>query len=182
VKPACSKVLRVAWYGAAERCVILDGVADLTVRLRDQSSGSGPTCRQVLGALPGWFGIPQSVEDYVAVADRAPTVVASVGGLDVGFLTAVRHSPYAAEIYVMGVMPDYHRQGIGGQLLARVEASLTADGVEYLQVKTLSASRPDEGYERTRAFYLASGFRPLEEFPNLWGPDNPALQMVKALR
>ena len=30
-----------------------------------------------------------------------------------------------------------------------------------------------------RAFYLACGFRPLEEFPTLWGPENPALQLVK---
>jgi hypothetical protein len=37
------------------------------------------------------------------------------------------------------------------------------------------------GYERTRAFYIAGGFRPPEEFPNLWGPENPALQMVKVL-
>jgi hypothetical protein len=81
-------------------CGILETVTDLPLRLRSQSTGSGPTCRQVLGVLPGWFGIEQSVEDYVAVADRAPTVVASVDGNDIGFLTAVRHSPYTSEIYV----------------------------------------------------------------------------------
>ena len=132
--------------------------------------------------LPGWFGIEESVEDYVTVADRAPTVVASVDGKDVGFLTLVRHSPYAAEIYVMGVLPQYHRHGIGRQLLAQAERTLAAEGVEYLQVKTLSANKADEGYKRTRAFYLASGFRPLEELPNLWGAENPAVQMIKVLR
>jgi ribosomal protein S18 acetylase RimI-like enzyme len=136
----------------------------------------------VLGTLPRWFGIEHGVEHYVAVAERSPTVVASVDDQDVGFLTLVRHSPYAAEVYVMGVLPQYHRHGIGRQLLEHAERSLAADGVEYLQVKTLSASREDEGYERTRAFYLASGFRPLEEFSNLWGSENPALQMVKVLR
>ncbi len=108
--------------------------------------------------------------------------MASVDDKDIGFLTLVRHSPYAAEIYVMGVLPQYHRHGLGTQLLEHAERSLAADGVEYLQVKTLSASRQDEGYERTRAFYLASGFRPLEEFSNLWGPENPVLQMVKVIR
>jgi hypothetical protein len=48
-------------------------------------------------------------------------------------------------------------------------------------VKTLAASHPDEGYRRTRAFYEAYGFRSLEEFPNLWGPDNPARQMIKVV-
>ncbi len=165
-----------------QRYGILEAVTDLPPGLRSQSSGSGPICRQVLGELPGWFGIEQSVEDYVAVADQSPTMVASVDGKDVGFLTTVRHSPYAAEIYVMGVLPQYHRHGIGSQLLGHAERSLAADGVEYLQVKTLSPSRHDAGYERTRAFYHACGFRALEEFPNLWGPENPALQMVRALR
>jgi GNAT superfamily N-acetyltransferase len=156
-------------------------MTDLTARLRDESSGSGLTCRQVLSALPGWFGIEQSVDDYVAVADRTPTVVASVDGRDVGFLTMVRHSPSAAEVHVMGVLPELHRHGIGGQMLKHAERLLVADGVELLQVKTLGATKRDEGYERTRAFYLASGFRPLEELPDLWGTENPALQMVKVL-
>jgi predicted kinase/GNAT superfamily N-acetyltransferase len=168
----------VGWLGRD----ILGSVTDLPVYLRDQPGGSGPTCRLILGTLPQWFGIEQAVDRYVAVADRSPTVIASVGERDVGFLTVVRHSPSTAEIYVMGVVPEHHRQGVGRELLAHAERSLAAGGVEYLQVKTLSPSRPDVGYERTRAFYLANEFRPLEEFPSLWGPEDPALQMVKALR
>jgi GNAT superfamily N-acetyltransferase len=119
------------------------------------------------------------VEHYVAVADRSPTVVASLGSREVGLLTLVRHSPYAAEVYVMGVLPDLHRQGIGQALLRYAEGLLVADGVEFLQVKTLGPSKPDAGYEDTRSFYLRCGFRPVEEFPDVWGPDNPALQMIK---
>lgn len=121
------------------------------------------------------------MRDYVAVADRSPTVIAERRGDAVGLLTLVRHSPYAAEVYVMGVLPELHRQGIGRAMLAHAERGLAADGVEFLQVKTLAPSRPDEGYEKTRAFYLASGFRPLEEFPDLWDAENPALQMVKVV-
>jgi len=66
-------------------------------------------------------------------------------------------------------------------MLRRVEHRLAADGVEFLQVQTLSAARPDEAYARTRAFWLARGFRPLEEFPTLWDPGNPALQLIKAV-
>lgn len=151
------------------------------VRLRDQARGSGPICRRILGALPGWFGIAESVDDYVSVADRSPTVIASLGGDDVGILTVVAHGAYAAEIYVMAVLPEYHRQGIGRRMLRHVEDALAESGVEFLQVKTLSPARRDEGYEKTRAFYRSCGFRPLEEFPRLWNPENPALQMVKAV-
>jgi hypothetical protein len=58
---------------------------------------------------------------------------------------------------------------------------LRGQGVEYLQVKTLSDAHPDAGYARTRAFYQAMGFRPLQELPELWGEENPCLQMVKGL-
>lgn len=40
---------------------------------------------------------------------------------------------------------------------------------------------PDQNYERTRRFYLAAGFTPLEEFPDLWDERNPCLLMVKSL-
>ena len=55
-----------------------------------------------------------------------------------------------------------------------------ADGVRLLQVKTLGPSDPDEGYRRTRRFYQAVGFEPLEELVGLW-PGNPCLIMVKVL-
>ena len=149
--------------------------------LRDLTTGAGPVCRRILAALPTWFGIPASVEDYAATAERNPTVVGSCRDADVGLATIVRHSEYAAEVYVMGVLPEYHRRGVGRAMLRHVEAALAADGIEFLQVKTLSPSHPDEGYRKTRAFYLAYGFRPLEEFPTLWSPDQPALQLVKTL-
>ncbi len=98
-----------------------------------------------------------------------------------GLLTLVRHSRYAAEVYVMAVLPELHRQGIGRALLGHAERILAADDVEFLQVKTLAPSKSDDGYDKTRAFYLAYGFRPLEEFRHLWDAENPALQMIKVI-
>jgi ribosomal protein S18 acetylase RimI-like enzyme len=151
------------------------------VQLRDQLGGSGSTCRKILAALPTWFGVEESVEDYITSAEESPTVIASIAGDDVGVLTIRLHSQYAAEIYVMAVLPGHHRQGIGRRMLQHAENALARDGVEFLQVKTLSAAHPDDGYKRTRAFYFAYGFRPLEEFPDLWSPQNPALQMIKTV-
>ena len=155
--------------------------AEGDLRIWDRAAGAGATCRRILEALPAWFGLPASVEDYVATADRSPTVVASRGDEDVGLLTIVTHSRYAAEVYVMAVLPEFHRQGIGRAMLVHAEGLLAADGVEFLQVKTRGPSKPDEGYDKTRAFYLAYGFRPLEEFPELWDAENPALQMIKVV-
>ena len=150
--------------------------------LRIEETGTGTICRQILDTLPTWFGIPESVEDYVDAAEANPTVVASLDGIDVGALTLVIHTPYAAEIYVMGVRPEHHRRGIGRAMLEAAQAWLVARDIEYLQVKTLSPRHPDPGYAKTRSFYLASGFRPLQEFPELWGLDQPALQMIKTMK
>lgn len=149
--------------------------------MRVQDHGSGKTCRQVLATLPTWFGIPESVEDYVKKAEEHPSVVATVDGDDVGILTLVVHTPYAAEVYVMGVRPEHHRHGIGRKMLQVAEGWLRGRDIEYLQVKTLSPRHPDPGYAKTRDFYFAVGFRPVEEFPELWQPENPALQMIKTV-
>lgn len=150
-------------------------------QLRVQQDGSGAVCRRVLATLPSWFGVPESVEDYVDKAEAHPTLVVSVRGEEVGILTLVVHTPYAAEIYVMGLVPEHHRHGLGRQMVEFAETWLRARDIEYLQVKTLSPRSADAGYEKTRAFYFAVGFRPLEEFPDLWQPENPALQMIKSV-
>ena len=98
-----------------------------------------------------------------------------------GFLTIQQHFPESAEVLVMGVQPEAHRQGIGKALMERAQAWLVSQGVEYLQVKTLGPSRPDAGYAGTRAFYHSLGFRPLEELPQIWDANNPCLIMVKKL-
>ena len=76
---------------------------------------------------------------------------------------------------------DLHRAGIGRRIVERVEAGLTTNGVRLLEVKTLGPSGGSEEYARTRAFYEAIGFLPLEERTDIWGPENPCLILVKPL-
>ena len=58
---------------------------------------------------------------------------------------------------------------------------LKTQAVEYLQVKTLGPSNSDLHYAATRGFYQAMGFRPLEEFKQIWDEHNPCLVMIKRL-
>jgi GNAT superfamily N-acetyltransferase len=148
------------------------------------------TVERLLRALPQWFGIEASNAAYVEAARRLPAYLAwppsAPAGPDdgqgaAGVLLLERHFPGAAEIHLLAVDPAYHRHGAGRALVAAAEAGLIADGVEFLQVKTLGPSRPDEGYERTREFYAAVGFTPLEELHGLWDQGNPCLIMIKHL-
>jgi len=143
--------------------------------------GLSEVCEPVLRALPAWFGIEEATQQYIRDIETMPTILANVNGQALGFLTLRIHNPYAAEIHVMGVCPEAHHQGIGRAMLDRAEAYLRQQGIDYLQVKTLSAAHPDPGYVKTRAFYQAMGFRPLEEFPTLWDAGNPCLMMIKKL-
>jgi GNAT superfamily N-acetyltransferase len=134
-------------------------------------------CESILRQRPEWFGIASAVAEYVNNVAELPTF--AVG--DDAFLSLKQHSAYAAEIYVMGVRPERHRQGLGRALVAAAEQYLQGLGVEYLQVKTLGSSHPSRGYAATRRFYDALGFRPLEEIHGLWAEGNPCLLLVKRL-
>lgn len=151
------------------------------LQIRDPQTGLSAVCEPILRSLPDWFGIEEATAQYIRDIETMPTILACVDGSPVGFLTVRKHNPLAAEIHVMGILPEYHRHGIGRRMLERAEAVLRAEGVRFLQVKTLSASHPDPSYARTRLFYQAMGFCPLEEFPTLWDAGNPCLQMVKWL-
>ena len=138
-------------------------------------------CRQILDALPQWFGLEAAKEAYVRAARDLPMLACGSYGDFVGFLTLKVQSPCAAEIHAMGVLPRWHRRGIGRRLVDRAERYASETGLRFLTVKTLAPSKPDEAYAATRRFYEAMGFLPLEEFPELWGPDNPCLLMIRCL-
>ena len=136
-------------------------------------------CNSVLRALPSWFGIETAIVDYVKEVQTMPFYAAFDGVEPVGFVAIKIHNPYTSEIYVMGVLKEYHRKGIGRKLVALCEQYCKDNNMEYLTVKTLDESRESKSYEKTRLFYLSVGFRPLEVFPLLWDEDNPCLFMAK---
>ena len=139
------------------------------------------SARKILRALPHWFGIPASIDEYVKTCPNYPFFCCYDHNRPIGFISIKPHFEKSAEIYVMGVLEDYHRQGIGRRLVICCEAYCRDHGIGYLQVKTLDASHPDPYYAKTRAFYLAMGFCEVECFPNLWDKNNPCVLMIKAL-
>jgi len=151
------------------------------VKLVWLENGAGDICAEVLATVPHWFGMSEANLEYRRVSDRHPTVVAMTDGRAVGFATVIGHSAHAAELHVMAVRPEFHRKGIGRTLVGAAEERLRSEGVEYLQLKTVSESAGDQPYLRTLAFYTALGFRVLEEMPTLWDADNPAVLLIKRL-
>jgi ribosomal protein S18 acetylase RimI-like enzyme len=149
--------------------------------IREMAEAEAAQCEQILRDLPEWFGIEEAILQYRWEIETMETSVVEVSGTLAGFITLNIHNDYSAEIHVLAMKPAYHGLGIGRRLVAFGEEKLIARSVEYLQVKTVGPSLPNDFYARTRNFYFHLGFRPLEE-TNLWGDRNPCLIMVKHLQ
>ena len=139
-------------------------------------------CSNILQALPDWFGNPKAIADYTIGVKDKPFYAIFDKDIAVGFVSVKVHNPYTAEIYVMGIMEGCHRQGLGRKMVEICEEYCHTNDILFLTVKTLDEKNPDIFYKRTRLFYEAMGFKPLEVFPLLWDEDNPCLFMAKYLK
>ncbi len=148
-------------------------------------TGQGALCAHILADLPEFFGLPDSNRAYAAAAETLPSFVASVEQgdrrIDAGLLLLKETAPAAVELHLIAVLREFQGVGVGGALVRAAEAHLRERGVRWFHVKTLGPTDPDENYARTRGFYVAMGFEPLEEIVQIWGPDNPCLLLVKRL-
>ena len=147
----------------------------------EETEKKSEICNAILRALPSWFGNEPAIVDYTNQVRDMPFLAAFVDSSSVGFMAVKEHNQYTAEICVMGILSDYHRQGIGRKLIRWCEEYCEATGKEFLTVKTLDESRASKSYDKTRQFYLAVGFKPLEMFPLHWDKDNPCLFLVKCI-
>lgn len=79
----------------------------------------------------------------------------------------------------MGVLKEYHRNGIGQSLFQRAKAAIREKGYSFIQVKTVQMGKYEE-YDQTNKFYMALGFKEFEVFPTLWEEGNPCQVYVMA--
>ncbi len=134
---------------------------------------------EVLKDLPEWFGIPESTQAYIEGAKNLKVWAAFQESDLLGFVSLSYSSEDCAEIDCLGVKKAYQGRGIGSQLLVTLESEASKN-VDFLQVKTV-AEGSNKDYDRTNVFYRSLGFKKLEIFPQLWGPQNPCQILIKKL-
>jgi GNAT superfamily N-acetyltransferase len=145
------------------------------VRRADPSAVAG-----LLASVPEWFGIPEANAQYVADAGQLPSYLAVDADEVVGVALLSEHFPEARELHLLAIRRDRHRQGIGRLLVEAVVADLSQAGVRLLEVHTVGPSYENEGYARTREFYLALGFVAMTELQRIdWS--GPTLILVRPL-
>lgn len=128
--------------------------------------------RNILEALPDWFGIPEAIEEYILDSKGRSFFSAYEGGVPVGFLYLKETGRHTVELAVMGVLQEYHRLGIGRALFEQAIREARGLGYSFMQVKTVQMGRYDI-YDDTNRFYLSLGFKEFEVFPTLWDSCNP---------
>jgi len=168
------ELLKADWLAAHDKIEYIR-VEDMIV-----PDNKSAICESILRALPNWFGVEESIVDYIREVRAMPFFAAMTAENDpVGFVALKPHNEYTSEVCVMGVLQEYHRHKIGSLLIKRCVDECRRAGRTYLTVKTLDQSRASSSYEKTRLFYHAMGFRPLEVFPLFWDKDNPCLFMAR---
>jgi N-acetylglutamate synthase-like GNAT family acetyltransferase len=86
--------------------------------IRAATPGDQPIVERILRALPDWFGIEESLVQYVRDSAAMETWIAESGGEGaVGFITLNNHFPRASEIHCIAVLREQHRAGIGRALV-----------------------------------------------------------------
>lgn len=136
--------------------------------------------RRILEALPDWFGIPEAREEYIRESGKQLFFAADEEGHPIGFLCLKETGRETVELSVMGVLKEFHRQGIGRELFTAARTCAADRGYQFLQVKTVQMGRYDD-YDNTNRFYISMGFKEFEVIPGLWGEENPCQIYVLAL-
>ncbi len=178
------EVYREKWIARCEKLhekLIRDPLGDLEMGFERDPESKHRICNEVLRALPKWFGIEEAIREYAEAVRDLVFATASLYGKTVGFCAVKTHYGINADLYVLGVFQEFHGLGIGTRLVGFIEDYCREAGTLYMTVKTLGDRHPSEEYARTRRFYERCGFRPLEEFPTLWGAANPCLYMLKKI-
>jgi GNAT superfamily N-acetyltransferase len=153
----------------------------MDIRVVDDGNEKQQITRLVLEALPDWFGVSETRENYIKESAGLPLIAAFDEGKPVGFLCLKETGRDTMEIHVMGVLMDYHRAGIGKAMFQRAKEVAVDGGYSFMQVKTVQMGLYED-YDRTNQFYRALGFKEFEVLPTLWDELNPCQIYVMSLR
>ena len=136
--------------------------------------------REILNKLPEWFGLPDSVDEYVKYSKDMPFWADIEEECTRGFIALKETSKFTVEIYVMGVLKEFHRNKIGQNLFKVCYEYAKEHGYLFMQVKTVKEGKYHE-YDETNKFYQKIGFKEFECFSTLWDEWNPCQVYVMAI-
>ena len=152
----------------------------MIVKIKD-SKEKKVIARKILESLKEWFEVEESREGYIRDCVDWIFLAAKDDDKEVGFLCLKETGNATVELAVMGVLKDYHRNGIGRQLVDKAKEVAKSSGYEFMQVKTVKMGMYED-YDKTNRFYISCGFKEFELFPLYWDEANPCQVYVMSLK
>ena len=134
----------------------------------------------ILNNLEDWFGVPENTNKLINCSKDMPFWADIESGQARGFIALKESSPYTVEVYVMGVLKEFHRNKIGYDLFKAFYDYAKEQGYLYIQVKTVKEGMYED-YDRTNKFYKSLGFKEFECFPTLWDKYNPCQVYIMSI-
>lgn len=132
---------------------------------------------------PKWFD-ENALKNIPLDVQVQNCLVAKEGKNVIGFISfTIDKENNTSEITWMGIDLNYHRKGIGSQLLNNIERRLRSLGVSELFVKTVGhTSPPYKPYEQTVNFYRKHGFVYKRKYPMRKSKDGYLWRMYKFIK
>lgn len=151
----------------------------MSVRVRHMRADDWPRVLEVGRSLGAWF---RPVEQMTLAVDlqKHDGLVALEGREMVGFLAYHLLNPTSVELSWIGVLPEKQAQGVGRQLLNRLEALLTERGVHTIQLSTIPGDF-DPTFMPTNLFYERRGFAIRQRDENFYAHGRPRILLEKEL-
>ena len=91
------------------------------IRIVDDIEEKQRIARSILTALPEWFGIPESTENYIRESANEIMVASFEEEKANGFLCLKETGKDTVELAVMGVLKTHHRKGIGRDMYSLLD-------------------------------------------------------------
>lgn len=133
-------------------------MAEFAIEFAQDFDAHWQVADQILHALPEWFSLKGAIVEYCEESTKLPMVVITTDEQPIGFCSLKVHYGVNCDLYVLGILPQYHHQGLGQRMVAFIEDYCREQGIRFMSVKTLSESHPDTFYAHTRRFYEKCGF------------------------
>lgn len=118
-------------------------------------------CQTITTELPEYFGLPEANEHYAIGVTNRINFAAKKDDNYIALISIDFPYPNNANIYWMAVRRDFHRQGVGKQLIDAACHFAETQGAKTITVETLSPSASEENYLKTYLFYQSVGFKAL---------------------
>ena len=142
-------------------------MAKVQIRVVEDGKKKADVTRRVLTDLSEWFTSRADIEKSAMMSMDHPMYAAYLGDEILGFSVVKAHNEKIADVYKIGIVKDYHRNGIGKVLLSAAEDYAREHGFDYIMVRLPAAPKKGSPLEGTCGFFADCGYMPFDRFREL---------------